>query len=97
LDGGFWANGIMMGVCFLVNFMTSSSDPHANFLARSIFGFSAQIRVFRSLDQVLAFLVQKLSQIYSEYFRNVPWAAKSNPNGLLGQKLCHGLNQGRTL
>jgi len=23
---GFWAKGIMMGVCFLVNLMTSSSD-----------------------------------------------------------------------
>jgi len=24
---GFWANGIMTGVCFLVNYMMSSSDP----------------------------------------------------------------------
>jgi len=61
----------MMGVCFLVNFMTSSSDPRANILPRSIFGFSAQIRVFRALDQVLTFLVKKLCQIYSKYFRNV--------------------------
>ena len=27
LDEGFWANGLMMGVYFLVNYMTSSSDP----------------------------------------------------------------------
>jgi len=27
LDGGFWAKGIMMGVCFLVNYITSLSDP----------------------------------------------------------------------
>jgi len=24
---GSWANGLMMGVCFLANYMTSSSDP----------------------------------------------------------------------
>jgi len=24
---GFWANMLMMGVCFLVNYMTSTSDP----------------------------------------------------------------------
>jgi len=52
LDGGFWANGLMMGVCFLVNYMTSSFDPRANIVARSIFGFQAKIRVFRALDQV---------------------------------------------
>jgi len=39
LDGGFWANGIMMGVCFLDIYMTSSSDPRANISSRSIFGF----------------------------------------------------------
>jgi len=39
LDGEFWANGLMMGVCFLVNYMTSSSDPRANIVARSILGF----------------------------------------------------------
>jgi len=27
LVGGFWANEIMTGACFLVNYMTSSSDP----------------------------------------------------------------------
>jgi len=27
LVGGFWGNGIMTGSCFLVNYMTSSSDP----------------------------------------------------------------------
>jgi len=29
----------MTGACFLVKYMTSSSDPRANILARSIFGF----------------------------------------------------------
>jgi len=29
----------MTGACFLVNCMTSSSDPRANILARSNFGF----------------------------------------------------------
>jgi len=33
LVGGFWANGIMTGACFLVNYMTSSSDR-----ARQYFG-----------------------------------------------------------
>jgi len=27
MDGGFWANGIMTRACFLVNYVTSSSDP----------------------------------------------------------------------
>jgi len=27
LVGGFWANGIMTGAYFLVNYMASSSDP----------------------------------------------------------------------
>jgi len=27
LFGGFWANGILTGACFLVNYMTPSSDP----------------------------------------------------------------------
>jgi len=39
LHGGFWAKGIMMGVCFLVNLMTSSSDPTRQDLARRIFLF----------------------------------------------------------
>jgi len=34
----FWANGIMTGTYFLVNYMTSSSDQRANILARSILG-----------------------------------------------------------
>jgi len=33
LVGGFWVNGIMTGACFLVNYMTSSSD-----LMRQYFG-----------------------------------------------------------
>jgi len=39
LVGGFWANGIMTGAYFLVNYMASSSDPTRNLLARSIFGY----------------------------------------------------------
>jgi len=34
---GSW--GIMIGAYFLVNYMTSSSDPRVNILVRSIFGF----------------------------------------------------------
>jgi len=37
LDGGFWANGLMMGSFFFVNYMTSSSDSRGNIVARSIF------------------------------------------------------------
>jgi len=29
----------MTGACFLVNYMTSSSDPRANILAHNILGF----------------------------------------------------------
>jgi len=39
LDGRFGANGLMMGVYFLVIYMTSSSDPTRQYCARSIFGF----------------------------------------------------------
>jgi len=37
--GGFWANGIMTGACFLLNYMMSSSDPMRQFFARNIVGF----------------------------------------------------------
>jgi len=37
LDGGFWANGLMMGVCFLVNYMTSSSDPTRQYFGLQYF------------------------------------------------------------
>jgi len=50
--------------------MTSSSDPRANIVARSIFGFYAKIRVLEPLIKFLAFLVQKLCQKYSKYVRN---------------------------
>jgi len=33
LVGGFWANGMITGACFLVNYMTSSSDPMRQYFA----------------------------------------------------------------
>jgi len=75
LDGGFWANGLMMGVCFFVNYMTSSSDPRANIVARSIFRFYAKIRVFRALDQVSSVsalkVMPKIFQICQEFPRSL--------------------------
>ena len=40
----------MMGVCFLVNLMTSSSDPMRQYFGRNIFDSRPRIRVFRALD-----------------------------------------------
>jgi len=37
LDGGFWANGLMMRVYFLVNYMTSSSDPTRQYCGSQYF------------------------------------------------------------
>jgi len=37
LVGGFWANGIMTGACFLVNYMTSSSDPMRQYFVLQYF------------------------------------------------------------
>jgi len=37
LDGGVWANGLMMGVCFLVKYMTSSSDPTREYFGSQYF------------------------------------------------------------
>jgi len=37
LDGGFWANGFMMGVGFLVHYMTSSSDPTRQYCGSQCF------------------------------------------------------------
>jgi len=34
---GHWAKGIMMGVCFLVNLMTSSSDPTRRYFGLQYF------------------------------------------------------------
>jgi len=42
----------MIGVCFLVIFMTSSSDPTRQYFGLNFFGFYAKIRVFRALDRV---------------------------------------------
>jgi len=39
LDGGFWAKGIMMGVCFLVNLMMSSSHPLRQYFGSQYFWF----------------------------------------------------------
>jgi len=37
LVGGFWANGIMTGACFLVNYMTSSSNPTCQYFGSKYF------------------------------------------------------------
>jgi len=37
LNGGFWADGIMMGVSFSVNYMTSSSDPTRQYFGSQYF------------------------------------------------------------
>jgi len=37
LDEGFWANGIMMWVFFLVNYVTSSSDPTRQYFGLQYF------------------------------------------------------------
>jgi len=36
LVGGFWANGIMTGACFFVNYMTSS-DPTRQYFGLQYF------------------------------------------------------------
>jgi len=37
LVGEFWANGIMTGACFLVNYMTSSSDATRQYFGSQYF------------------------------------------------------------
>jgi len=37
LVGGFWANGIMTGACFLADYMTSSSDPTRQYFGAQYF------------------------------------------------------------
>jgi len=37
LVGEFWANGIMTGACFLVHYMTSSSDPTHQYFGSQYF------------------------------------------------------------
>jgi len=41
LGGGFWATGIMTGICFLVNYMTSSSNPTRQYFGSQYFWFLA--------------------------------------------------------
>ena len=63
----------MIGVCFLVIFMTSSSDPRPNILVRSFFGFLTRIRVFGALDRVSSVsgskVMPKKFQIFQEFPR----------------------------
>jgi len=42
LVGGFWANGIMTGACFLVDYMTSSSDPTRQYFGAQYFWILGQ-------------------------------------------------------
>jgi len=39
---GFWANGIMTGSCFLVNYMTSSSNPTRQYFGSQYFWILGQ-------------------------------------------------------
>ena len=58
-----------MGVCFLVDYMTSSSDPMRQY---TVFLDSRQkYASLEPLIEFLAFLVQKLCQKYSKYVRNI--------------------------
>jgi len=42
LVGGFWPNGIMTGGCFLVNYMTSWSDPTRQYFGLQYFWIQGQ-------------------------------------------------------
>jgi len=42
LVGEFWANGIMTEACFLVNYMTSSSDPTSQYFGSWYFWIRGQ-------------------------------------------------------
>jgi len=48
LVGGFWANGIMTGACFLVNYMTSSSDITRQYFGSQYFWILRQNTCFSS-------------------------------------------------
>jgi len=42
----FWANGIMTEACFLVNYMTSSSDPTRQYFGSQYFFIPRQNTCF---------------------------------------------------
>jgi len=52
LVGGFWANGIMTWACFLVNYITSSSDPMRQYFGLQYFRILGENTHFRALDWV---------------------------------------------
>ena len=52
----------MKGIRFLVNYMTSSSDPRPNISLAVFLDFGAEYAFLESLIEFLAFLVQKLGQ-----------------------------------
>ena len=62
LIGGFWANGIRTGACFLLNYMTSSSDPTRQFCLAVFFDSRPEYAFLEPLIEFPAFLVQKLGQ-----------------------------------
>jgi len=43
---GFWVNGIMTGACFLVNYMTSLSDPTRQYFGSQYFWILGQTTRF---------------------------------------------------
>jgi len=76
---GFWVHGIIIGVCFVVILMTSSSDTTSRYRGSNFFGFYARIRVFRALDRVSSVsgskVMPKKFQTFQEFcteFRRFP-------------------------
>jgi len=63
----------MIGVCFLVIFMTSSSDLTRQYFGLDFVGFYAKIRVFRALDRVTSVfgsnVTPKKFQLFLEFPR----------------------------
>jgi len=69
----------MMGVCFFVNYMTSSCDPRASIVARSVFGFLAKIRVFRALHRVSSVSGSKVMPKIIQICQKFPRALRGFP------------------
>ena len=68
---GFWVHGIMIGVCFVVILMTSSSDSNEPILwLKAFLDSRLEYESLVPLIEFPAFLVQKLCQKKSKYFRN---------------------------
>ena len=79
MDGGFWANGLMMGVCFLL-IIWRHHAIHAPVLWLAVFLDSwLKYAFLEPFIEFLAFLVQKLCQKYSKHVRNFPMTSRGFP------------------